>query len=107
MLHFAHPVNHFFSLSQNLFEPASESHYAVFHERGGGLCSPLLKLSITFFAFRKVPGIASQSHYSVLYERGRLMLLFSHPVNNFFRPCETLFRLCAVLKSPPLRETRR
>lgn len=56
--------------------------------------------------FRNTSGIASQSHYSVLYERGRLMLLFSHPVNHFFRPCETLFRLCAVLKSLPLRETR-
>lgn len=57
--------------------------------------------------FRNTSGIASQSHYSVLYERGRRMLLFSHPVNHFFRPCETLFRLCAVLKSLPLRETRR
>ncbi|WP_221277885.1 hypothetical protein, partial [Desulfovibrio intestinalis] len=31
---------------------------------------------------------------------------FSNPVNHFFRLRETLFRLCVVLKSPPLRETR-
>ena len=104
---FAHPVNHFFRFLENLFEAASQSHYAVFHERGGGLCSSLPGLSITFFAFQKVFGIASQSHYSVLYERGRLMLLFSNPVNHFFRLRETLFRLHVVLKSPPLRETRR
>ena len=34
------------------------------------------------------------------------MRLFSHPVNHFLAAWRNLFRLCAVSRSVPLRETR-
>ncbi|WP_291302149.1 hypothetical protein, partial [Desulfovibrio sp. MES5] len=66
----------------------------------GDLCSPLPRLSITYFRFAEM---ISASQVKVIIQfcmsGRRLMHLFSHPVNHFISARRNFFRLRAVSKS--------
>ena len=73
----------------------------------GDLCTPLPRLSITYFRFAEMISVSQGKVIIQFCMSGRrLMRLFSHPVNHFLATRRNLFRLCVVSRSVPLRERR-
>ena len=102
---FAQSVNHFFAFPKSFRASNVKSLCSLFEQ--GDLCTPLPRLSITYFRFAEMI-LVSQGKVIIQFcmSGRRLMRLFSHPVNHFLATRRNLFRLRVVSRSVPLRERR-